>query len=73
MAKSSLKVIPQEASFLKCLNLRQVSDLLGISYRNCANQVAAGVIPHTKIGHRIAVRVSDLDRFLNENTVGLGV
>jgi excisionase family DNA binding protein len=74
MAKPSrLQVIPQEASALKCLNLKEVAALLGISYKHCTNQVAAGVIPHTKIGHRIIVRVSDLERFLDKNTVGLGV
>ena len=52
------------------VSVKQAAELIGVGKNTMYAAVAAGDVPHVKVGRRILIPVSRLEQWLEENTQG---
>ncbi len=62
-------LVDQANRGLKLLDEEQAADLLGISVRSLQDLRYSGRIPYLKFGRRPMYRISDLEKWLDQETV----
>lgn len=48
-----------------CISVAEAASILGISKRSLYSYIEGGVFPSVRIGRRILIRRSDMDRIVN--------
>jgi len=48
-----------------CISVTEAAKILGISKRSLYSYIEAGVFPAVRIGRRILIRKTDMDRIVN--------